>query len=44
MEPLGTLVAVLMALSAMALAYSSVPKIRSLQKRLDDLESKIASS
>jgi hypothetical protein len=43
MEHLGTLAAVLLAVGAMGLAYSSIPRIRSLQKRLDELESKIDS-
>ena len=37
-------IAMLFAFSAFALAYSSVPKIRRLEKRLEELESKLDGS
>lgn len=42
MDQVSTLVAALIALAAMALAYSSVPKLRKLERRVEDLERKMS--
>jgi hypothetical protein len=42
MDPVSTLVALLIGMAAVALAYSSVPRIRKLERRVEDLERQVS--
>jgi hypothetical protein len=44
MDHIGSLVILLVAVSALLLAYSSVPKIRRLENRVEEVERKIGES